>query len=157
MALFAPTIACGEVLLGEEGTLCGGHTWPWAVRYLSVLDALANSLWELWHRRPIDLDPDVVIFCGRASWNPADSGSVPGASPQATSGCQPIPFPDSPGASPFNPPRPRTAIFPRNAPPFSTGLNNASGPTRRHRSARPKDAAKWPTATRRTPRPLAAK
>ena len=41
----------------------GGHTWPWAVRYLSVLEALANSLLEFWHRQPIDLDADGVIVC----------------------------------------------------------------------------------------------
>jgi hypothetical protein len=80
MALFAPTTACGEVLLGEEGTLCGGHTWPWAVRYLSVLDTLANSLWELWHRRPIDLNFDGLIFCGHP---PLEGGSEARPRPSA--------------------------------------------------------------------------
>ena len=63
VVLLVPTTACGEVLLGEQGTLCGGHSWPWAPRYLPVLDALANSLREFWHRRPIDLDSGGVIFC----------------------------------------------------------------------------------------------
>jgi hypothetical protein len=49
----------------------GGHTWPWAIRYLSILDALANSLREFWYRRPIDLNSDGVIFCGHTGWKAA--------------------------------------------------------------------------------------
>ena len=62
-ALLVPTTTCGEVLLGEQGTLCGGHTWRWAVRHQAAFDALANSLQEFWHREPIVLDANGVIVC----------------------------------------------------------------------------------------------
>jgi hypothetical protein len=42
-------------------------------------------------------------------------------------GPQPIPIPDSPGASPFNPPQAPGRHFPPNATPFSTGLNSMVG------------------------------
>jgi hypothetical protein len=55
----------------EQDRLCGGHTWPWAVRYHAAFDAPANAPQEFWHRRPIDLNSDGVIFCGHPRWKAA--------------------------------------------------------------------------------------
>ena len=67
--------------------------------------------------------PNVVV-------NPAESRSALGGSPQAIRSPQPIPFPGSPGAKPLNPSIPRAAIFHRETPPFSTGLNTHRHNTR---------------------------
>ena len=66
-----PTTASGVLCFSEQDTLCGGHTWPWAVRYHAAFDAPANAPQEFWHRQPIDLDPDGVIFCGHTGWKAA--------------------------------------------------------------------------------------
>ncbi len=70
-ALLVPTTASVVLCFSEQDTLCGGHTWPWAVRYHAAFDAPANAPQEFWHRQPIDLDPDGVIFCGYPRWKAA--------------------------------------------------------------------------------------
>ena len=78
---------------------------------------IAATSWRPRAKATASKTPNVVV-------NPAESRSALGGSPQAFSSPQPIPFPGSPGAKPLNPSIPRAAIFHREAPPFSTGLNN---------------------------------
>jgi hypothetical protein len=70
-SLLVPTTASGVLRFSEQGTLLGGRTWRWAVRYHAACDALEKSLQEFWHRQPIDLDAVGVIVCRHTRWKAA--------------------------------------------------------------------------------------